>query len=72
MDLATLFADFRLATAVEYTLTGNRPLSEAPVTTFPLPGGGSITSPTIPPAPAGPGLTVTVYPMEIRTWQATW
>jgi hypothetical protein len=68
-DLATLFAPrIILDACTEMTLPGTIPLTAAPVTTFTSTDGEVVTLPIIPPAPAGPGLTVTLAAMQIRTF----
>jgi len=69
VDLARLFAAFTIVGAVELTLPGTVPLTAAPVTTFMTRSGANYTLPVIPDAPAGPGLSVTLQPMEIRTFR---
>ena len=69
VDLAGLFAGLRVLSATEMVLGGPAPLAAAPVTTYTLRGGGNVTLPVVPPAPAGPGLTVTLSAMQIRTFE---
>ena len=69
LDLRTLFAGFNITSAEETILPGTEPLSAAPSTTYSVIGGGSVTLPVVPPAPAGPGLTVTLSAMQIRTFR---
>lgn len=69
VDLATLFTGFRVLAATEMTLPGTIPLTEAPVTTYTTTDGASVTLPVVPPAPAGPGLTITLGPMQVRTFR---
>lgn len=69
VDLSTLFAGFKIVSATEMTLPGTIPLTEAPVTTYMTTDGQSTTLPVIPPAPSGPGLTVTLTAMQIRTFR---
>jgi hypothetical protein len=69
VDLATLFAGFRVKAATEMMLGGAAPLTAAPVTTYTIRGGGNVTLPVIPPPPAGPGLTITLSAMQIRTFE---
>ena len=71
VDLATLFAGFNLTSAEELILPGTLPLTAAPTTSYTVIGGGVVTLPEIYPAPAGPGLTVTLEAMQIRTWKVT-
>lgn len=69
LDLANLFAAFKIVSAVELTLPGAIPLTAAPVTTYMTRDGANYTLPVIPPAPAGPGLTISLNAMEIRTFR---
>ena len=71
VDLATLFTAFTITAAQETILPGTMPLAQAPQSTYSVDGGGVYTLPEVYPAPAGPGLTVTVRPMEIRTFNCT-
>ena len=71
VDLATLFSGLRVTSAEEMTLPGTIPLTAAPSTTYTVIGNGTVTLPVIPPAPSGPGLTVTLSAMEIRTFRCT-
>lgn len=67
-SLATLFAAFPIANCTETTATANQPLSAAPQVTYRLDNGTAVTLPVVPPPPAGPGLRITLGPMEIRTF----
>ena len=69
VELATLFAAFRIESATELMLPGTAPLTSAPVTTFMTRDGNSTTLPVVYPAPAGPGLAITLHAMEIRTFR---
>lgn len=69
VDLSTLFAGFRISSATEMMLGGAAPLTTAPTTTYQIRGGGNVTLPVVPPAPAGPGLTITLTAMQIRTFE---
>jgi hypothetical protein len=55
-------------TAVEFTLTGGQPLADVEPVTYRLAGGESVTLPVVPPPPSGPGLEVTLAPMQVRTF----
>lgn len=68
VDLASLFTTLTVQSATEMTLPGSIPLTEAPVTTYTTTEGESVTLPVIPPAPAGPTLTITLSAMQIRTF----
>jgi lysosomal alpha-mannosidase len=67
LDLTTLYAGAPLSACVETTVPASQPLANVPVRTVPTPAGPS-TFPTIPAAPSGAGQTVTVKPMEVRTF----
>jgi lysosomal alpha-mannosidase len=69
VDLATLFSAFRIVSAEEMILPGTVALTSAPVSTFLTRGGENFTLPVIDPAPAGPGLTITLSAMQIRTFR---
>jgi lysosomal alpha-mannosidase len=68
-DLATLFSAFTILSAEELVLPGTIPLTAAPVTTYQVRGGTNYTLPIIPDAPSGPGLTITLTAMQIRTFK---
>ena len=68
VGLADLFADWTITSATEMTLPGSQPLANAPKWTYGVEGCVPNTLPVVPPAPAGPGLEVTLGPMEIRTF----
>jgi len=70
VDLATLFVAFSVLSAEEMTLPGTIPLTAAPVTSYTTTAGDRVMLPVIPDAPAGPGLTVTLQAMQIRTFRA--
>ena len=69
VDLATMFSAFSIQSAEELVLPGTIPLSAAPVTTYQVRDGSNYSLPVIPPAPAGPGLTITLTAMQIRTFR---
>ena len=72
VGLANLFAAFNLTDITELTLTANRALTAAPTFTYQVDGvEGGVTLPVVPPAPNGPGATVTLAPMQIRTFRGT-
>ena len=58
----------QLKGAVEYTLTGGQPLADVEPVTYRLQGGGAVTLPVVPPPPSGPGMEVTLAPMQVRTF----
>lgn len=68
VSLATLFKGLTLLSAQEMTLPGTLPLTSAPQTTYMTTDGQTVSLPVIPPAPTGPGLTITLGPMQIRTF----
>ena len=69
VDLATVFAAFKIVSAEEMILPGTIALTSAPVSTFLTRSGANYTLPVIDPAPAGPGLTITLNAMQIRTFR---
>jgi hypothetical protein len=69
VDLATMFAAFTIVAAEEMILPGTVALTSAPVSTFTTRAGTNYSLPVIPAAPAGPGLTVTLDVMQIRTFR---
>jgi lysosomal alpha-mannosidase len=71
VSLATLFTGFSVSGAVEMTLTGNQPLAQAPTVTYDLDDGTSVTLPVVPAPPQGAAMSVTLNPMEIRTFLVT-
>lgn len=68
VGLSGLFSDWTITAATEMTLPGSQPLASAPKWTYSVEGRAPNTLPVVPPAPAGPGLDVTLSPMEIRTF----
>lgn len=70
IDLAAIFAPgvLVLGACVETTVTGNQPLADAPRTTYAVEGGPTVTLPVVPLPPAGPGQTVTLSALQIRTF----
>lgn len=68
VGLANMFADFTITAASETTLTANQPLADVPITTYVTDDGRTINLPALPPAPAGTDLSVTLAPMQIRTF----
>ena len=70
VSLASLFtpAGLTIANCTETTVTANQPLAAAPRVTYALDNGTSVTLPVVPPPPSGPGLSITLGPMEIRTF----
>jgi hypothetical protein len=76
VDLASLFLPSGIGgtvtAAVEMTLTGMVPLASVPQVQYRVDGRESpIVMPVVPPAPSGPGLTVTLSPMQIRCFLLT-
>jgi alpha-mannosidase len=71
VDLAAVFSaasNMTLAGCVEQTVTANQPLAKAPQVTYRLDNGTAFTLPVVPPPPQGARMTVTLAPMEIRTF----
>jgi lysosomal alpha-mannosidase len=68
VGLASLFAGLTITSAVETTLTANQPL--AAVKLIPVTGVDGITrtGPVVPTPPAGAALSVTLGPLQIRTF----
>lgn len=71
LPLSTLFTGTTLSGCVEYTIPGSRPLASIAKRTVSIEGEGAVTYPTIPDAPIGPEQSVTIAPMQIRTWKCT-
>jgi hypothetical protein len=71
VDLATLFAGSTVTAAEDMTLPGALPLAAVRSTRYVTEGGLNVTGPALPAAPAGPGLTVTLTAMQIRTFRCT-
>ena len=72
VDLATLFArGLTVVTAQDFTLPGGSPLGSVVSTVFTTDGGDVYTVPVQPTPPSGGALTVTLHPMEIRTFMCT-
>jgi hypothetical protein len=72
IDLASLFAaPLTITAATEMTLPGTQPLAGVPKQTYTADGGASFTVPIVPPAPSGPGLTITISAQQIRTFLCT-
>ena len=73
VDLASLFGagGLRVVAAVDATLPGTRALASVPPQTYVTDGGASYAVPVLPVPPAGPGLSVTLAPMQIRTLLCT-
>ena len=69
VSLANLVTDRDIASCVETILPGTLPLADAPVTTYTLAEGGSVTLPTVYPKPVGPTLDITLSAMQIRTFR---
>jgi lysosomal alpha-mannosidase len=71
LDLTTLYAGAPLSACVEMTVPASQPLSNVPVRTVSTTEGPS-TYPTIPAAPSGSGQTITIAPMEVRTFKCAY
>ena len=71
VSLASLFADFSVGNCTEMTVTANQPLASAPQVTYRVNNGTAVTLPIVSSPPAGLNLTVTLSPMEIRTFMCT-
>jgi hypothetical protein len=77
VNLASIFAAGgsagapTLVNCTETTLTANQPLAAVPKTVYTLDDGRVLTLPVVPAAPQGPLMTVTISPMEIRTYMCT-
>ena len=69
--LRGLFAGKTVASAVEMTLPGSQPLAGVPKRTYKTDAGDSFTLPVVPPAPAGADLSITLGPMDLRTFMVT-
>ena len=69
LGLSTLFANSTLSSCVEHTTPGARPVASVAQRTVTIEGEGSVTWPTLPAGPAGNAQTVTIKPMEIRTFR---
>ena len=78
VDLAGLFvagatgsavSGILIRSCVETTLTGTQPFAAARKITYAVTGGPSVTLPLLPPAPAGPGMTIVLTPLSIRTFR---
>ena len=71
VDLGGIFAaasGVTLEGCTEMTVTNNQALADAPKVTYALDNGTTFTLPVLPPPPAGARMTVTLSPMEVRTW----
>jgi hypothetical protein len=71
VSLASLFSGFVIDSATEMSLTNNLPLAKLPITTYNTADNRTIVLPVINAAPAGPTLSVTLSPMQIRTFMCT-
>jgi hypothetical protein len=71
VSLASLFAGRTVASAVDMTLTGAQPLAGVKQVTYKTDGGDVYVAPVVPPPAAGAGLSVTLGPMDIRTFMVT-
>ena len=72
VDLAYLFAGKTVTAATEMTLGGQQPLASVAPRTFTTDSGAQYATPVVPPAPQGPGLTITMTAMQVRTFVITW
>ncbi len=71
VNLANIFAGFTITAATEMTLSGNQALTAAPQVTYQIVNQASVTLPQVPAAPSGNGLSITLQPMQIRTFMCT-
>jgi len=71
VNLAGLFPAFNITSVEEMTVSGNQPLAGVPPITYTLADGSTVTLPVVPTPPAGAALTVTLTPMQIRTFMVT-
>jgi alpha-mannosidase len=70
LDLSTVFSSISISNCTEMTITGNIELKNAPKTTYSVKnGGGSATLPVVPQPPQGPGMTIVLKAMDIRTFK---
>ena len=70
-NLATLFSGLTITACDEMTLTANQRLAEAPKVSYRLDNGTVLKLPIVSPPPSGADLSVTLGPMEIRTFMCT-
>jgi lysosomal alpha-mannosidase len=71
VGLASLLKGVNIASITEMTLTANQPLSAVEPVTYQLVNGTQFTLPVVPDAPNGGDLTITLSPMQIRTFMVT-
>ena len=74
VDLAGIFTTgaLRLVACEERTLTANQVLAGATKWTYNVTNGGAVTLPIVPTPPSGDGLTITLTPLQIRTFFCTY
>jgi lysosomal alpha-mannosidase len=71
VNLAGLFSGITLQSCTETTLTANQPLASAPKWTYNVTGGPVSTLPVVYTPPQGAQMSVTLNPMDIRTFLCT-
>lgn len=71
VNLGQILAGYTVTAVVEQILTGGKPLASVDQTTYVLQNRGSVTLPVLPPAPQAPNFSVTIAPMEVRTYLLT-
>jgi hypothetical protein len=69
--LATLFAGKTVTAVQEMSLIANQGIEQIPSFTYTMEGSDPVTLPILPPAPTGNGISVSLSPMQIRTFLAT-
>jgi hypothetical protein len=69
--LATLFAGRTVTAVQEMSLIANQQLTDIPSFTYTMEGSAPVTLPILPPAPTGNGISISLSPMQIRTFLAT-
>lgn len=71
-DLLSPTSGLRISAAVEMTATGGVPLASLTPVSYAVDGRAEpVVMPQVPPAPAGEGLSVTLTPMQVRTFLCT-
>ena len=68
VSLANLLVN-PIASCIETILPGTLPLASAPVTSYQMTNGESVTLPVLYPQPEGPSLDITLSAMQIRTFK---
>ena len=71
LDLATIFVPFTLSSCTDMTTSGNQPLAAVAKTTYTLDNGTAVVLPILPAPPSGTLLSVTLSPMQIRTFMCS-